>query len=470
MLSMNRFVFMFLFCAMLFSSVTRPAAAGGGHHQGESSQQIPSELVSPSLEEFPHIFLIHIDTLRHDHTSLAGYDRDTTPNLSKLSEQGYLFTEAKSQSSWTMPAVSSLLWGLYPFNHGNLFKPDDDNVLPYTSGSLIETFKDQGGYYTLSIQRNRMIGYIVKDFDETSTRTAPSRLDEDAVKVAASWLDNNLESQEQPFFMFLGLFNPHWPYTAAIDQTNYFERYLNDQTFKNAEKVIVDSLPDPSGHLKEEHFSDRLLDRFGEPGGDSGIYRDGRMYVAAYDASIRYTDIQLGKLFEKLKEAGIYDSSLIIVTSDHGEIMLDHNANFRHGTDLLDAELAVPLVIKFPYQRRGKVVKSPVRTFDLLPTILDWLKLEIPSIDARSILPYLQTDKEINLDEHPVISFVDHKDKGEIVSIYREDKHLIRYLEDGTNALYDLNEDFQEQKDLAEENMGEQESIIYTILCATYCD
>ncbi|MBF0370670.1 MAG: sulfatase [Magnetococcales bacterium] len=467
MLSLRFVLSAFLLSTVLFCL---PVAEAGEHRWGHQ-KPIPRELVSPLWKNYPPIFLILIDTLRFDHTSVSGYARDTTPNLAELAEESYVFTQAKSSSSWTMPAVSSLFWGLHPFNHGNIFEPDEDSPLPLATGSLIQTFQEQGGYHTLSIQRNKMVDYVVGDFDESYSFTGSDRLDEDAVEEAISWLETPEAKQTRPF-MFLGLFNPHWPYNATLDQNNYFERYLNDRTFKRAEKVVIDSLPSPSGNLTMEHLSDSALERLGPPGDEDGAYRDGRMYVAAYDAGIHYTDDQLGTFFDKLKMEGLYDSSLIIVFSDHGEILLDHGASFRHGTNLLDAELAIPLVVKFPHQKRKKEISTLVRSFDLLPTILDWLNLEIPPMDARSMMPLL-LGQRVDSDNYPVISYTDSaadtEQEGEMISLYRNGMHLIEYKDDEEQALYDLNRDPEEQSDLASDR-EHLCSLLQSILCTTYCD
>jgi arylsulfatase A-like enzyme len=167
--------------------------------------------------------------------------------------------------------------------------------------------------------------------------------------------------------------------------------------------------------------------------------------VALYDGGIRYLDHYLGLLFDKLKALKVYDNTMIIITSDHGETFGEHN-QMEHGRTLYEEVLRVPLIIKYPsaYHQRG-VVEKRVSLVDLMPTILSFLGYPIPSgIDGEVV----------SNSDHPVIAelmmgIAKKRDKGvrDLRTIYQGKEKYI-WASDGSNELYDLEEDPREEENL----------------------
>ena len=168
------------------------------------------------------------------------------------------------------------------------------------------------------------------------------------------------------------------------------------------------------------------------------------LIVSQYDGGIRYLDHYLGLLFEKLKALKVYDNTIIIITSDHGEAFGEHN-QMEHGRTLYEEVLRVPLIIKYPstYHRQG-VIEKRVSLVDLLPTILSFLNQPIPSgIDG----------KVIENSDHPIIAELMATDKRnkkgvrDLRALYQGKEKYI-WSSDGLNEFYDLERDLQEEKNL----------------------
>ncbi|MBF0369443.1 MAG: sulfatase [Magnetococcales bacterium] len=430
-------------------------------------------LTSPGDNHQPNIIVLLVDTLRLDHTSLTDYSRNTTPNLKEFSEQAYLFPNAKAQSSWTLASVSSILTGQYPFHHGMNAEPDhgpDDYQL---TGTLVGAFNHNTDYHTLALLRNYITKYLVGDFrekiyhtnlDPDSTHSDASAVDE-AIDWIADWRDN------ENFFMFLALLNPHWPYNWSLNETNHFADYLSDDTYLNHDPTLL-SLIDltPVGRLTYTDIPPNIRWKFDAPNNKAAAYQEDGIYIAAYDAEIRYADSQVGKLMNHLKKLGVYDKSMIVILADHGELMTEQAdaSAFSHGDHLYNAELSVPFMIKFPHQTSQQVIEPMVRTMDLLPTLLDYLGVEIDTseLDARSLMPILRGER-VNYDERPIISSTELE--GTKISIYKNGMHLINYVEEGTFKLFDINEDPLEHNNLAD-SQPELRDSLWKTLCKYYCE
>ncbi|MBF0369569.1 MAG: sulfatase [Magnetococcales bacterium] len=449
----------------------------------------------PSPKKRPHIFWILVDTLRLDHTSLPGYGRNTTPHIKAFAQEATLFESAKSQASWTIPAVASLLTGQFPFNHGILTRPSQQPEQQRLTGTLIQTVKEAGGYHGVSIQRNHMIEHLTGDFTEHHPQTDwQKNSDGDAVTEALEVVKKHVGTEKpspaptpaSPLLLFLGLFNPHWPYVWSLQEGEWFERYLTDQTFQQSPSRNIQRFPFPGGELTPSHLPEKLRKRFptaetlynpNQPGYQKpspffqrikhqGGYRDERLYIAAYDAEIRYTDQQIGRFLNDLKKNALYDNALIIVMADHGELMNEQDTTpFHHGSHLYNAELAVPLMIKFPHQTQQQVVTPTIRSMDLWPTLLDYLALPHPPVDGQSLLPLIQ-GKEVDFDQRPVISYTEAE--GPKISLYREGHHLIHTLRNRESRLYRQDLDPLEQNNLAADQPRWVEALT-TFLCQHHC-
>ncbi len=420
-----------------------------------ASQSRNTGFLSRSAER-PNIFFIVVDTLRNDHTSVAGYTRDTTPNLAQFAQTACVFGNTYSAAPWTLPSFASILSGMHAFNHNqnraipvDKLEPPNVTILPQKLGEV--------GYRTVSIQSNLLVQLLDDSFDENFMVSGQGAyhnpinnptIDQMVIEQTQSWL-NKEANRSLPFFMFLGLFGPHWRFYPHYP---FFQKYLTDQTFWTAPSVNSEfRIVDLGGWISYDSLSNYLKEIFDEPEG--GYFLDSRFYTAAYDTEIRYTDMQLGRLMRTLKMKGLFDDSLIIVTADHGEHMVDHTPHFEHGQSLYNALLRVPLLIKLPRQTQQiDLSDRPVRLIDTLPTVFDYLDLYAGDIDGKSLLPMIASGTVGAIDQtnRPILSYWLKNNSQRYISVILHGFKLIRNQSQDSDILFDLNSDPAEQVDVSD--------------------
>ncbi len=311
----------------------------------------------PPADKKPNIILILWDTARKDHIGLYGYARDTTPHLDSLARESVVFSRAVSSCPWTVPAVASLFTSLLPSIHGvNSFNWREESVSVETDSlhpglkTLAEILREDG-YLTGAFVANHWIGpkgafdrgFDIYDRVGDELKPPASLLNEKALE----WIEKN---RDETFFAYLHYMDIHGPWSPPEPYDSFFRS-------------------DPPVVLTEEMA--RALDSTGylSAGGD----RDrGTLsyYKNLYDGEIRYVDHHLGALLAGLKELNLYEDSLIVVLSDHGEAFYEHGT-FDHGYTVYSEEIDIPLVIKFPAHLglRGRC-EAPAAITDVGVTIL----------------------------------------------------------------------------------------------------
>jgi arylsulfatase A-like enzyme len=410
-----------------------PPSGDGPRHPGFGFWANPI-LYQTDMRKSPNVILISLDTLRADHLGSYGYERPTSPFLDSLAQESALFENTYAQSPWTLPSHMSMLFSLNSASHQVYFNDQKiDGSLPslatYLRNRGYVTFAFTGGGYVSSIYG------FAKGFDwydePVGGRKAPLGKDEAErlFEFTSDWLAKN---QNKPFFLFLHTFQIHGPYACPEPWNSMF--------------------------LEEGAAWDQLaLRRFLDQNGNDYAFspEEQANIIGLYDGEIRYTDDKLLKpLVERLKELGIYDDTLIIVTSDHGEEFNDHGG-WLHGRTVYDELIRVPLLIKFPQSAfRGQRITAKTRIIDILPTVLD--SLQIPydrdSVEGRSLIEFL-TDRET--EDRVFISDLAHKNVPEpcpalIATNKNGLKFIIEKSTQGIKAIqtFDLSRDPTEKNDI----------------------
>lgn len=311
-----------------------------------------------------NLILISIDTLRADHVGAYGYPLPTTPHIDAMAEHSLRMTSCVAHSPTTLASHASILTSLLPQHHGASIPRE--SRLAEDAVTLAEVLAGHG-YRTASfnggVQLDAAYG-LDRGFDVYESARSHDALaqaltgDEDrlrhGVEGAIRWLDE----AEGPFFVFLHSYEIHHPYTPDEEHLRLFETdYAGD-------------LPD--------HISVELLERINadrQPLAPEDLSH----IVHAYDAELRSADEAIGGLVAYLQERSLYDDTLIVVTSDHGEEFGEHGWVGWHAHSLYDELLLVPLIIKFPGSRfAGVVGESQARGIDVGPTVLAALGIEAP--------------------------------------------------------------------------------------------
>ena len=395
--------------------VTQEVAQGG--ESGPAVRQLDRP-----RDQTPNVLVYLIDTLRADHLGVYGYERSTSPNLDALAKDGTVFTESVAQSSWTRASVASIFTDVHPRSHdvnGRL-----DSLPP--DAPTIATLLADGGYVTGAFVTN---GNVSKSFGfdlgfETFVHLREQKTEEVHVLSdmlttrAATWL-MRLDTT-RPFFLYLHATDPHDPYTP---RSPFREQFVTCRKYPDLVRVRD------------------LLGRQLTPGEAEAVRTE---LTSLYDAEIAFNDYHFGQLMTWLRENDLYDSTLIVVTSDHGEEFLDHQ-RWGHGGTLYQEQLAVPLIIKLPGQANaGRVVDDLAQHVDLMPTILELAGVAPPpTAQGRNLFAPVPTSPD-GTPRIQAVSFL--KLDGRHAESLRDGWHkVIRYLAPGGTTeradLFDLESD-----------------------------
>jgi len=321
-------------------------------------------------ERPPNVLLISVDTLRADHLSCYGYERATSPRLDALLARGALFERATSPAPWTLPSYGSLFTGRMPGEHRAGVKarrdalwgtaasghavPDAEKEELDQAEAMADGFDtlagvlSGAGYRTAALVNNPFL-HPGRGVSRGFGRYAVYGLKaSDGVDLALEWIEAQAGA---PWFLFLHLLDPHAPYAPPAPF---------DRTWSARSVEEVDGYPFTLADV-------RAL-------ADPRAYRD--VLVDMYDAEIRYTDAEIGRLLDALEASGAAAETVIVVHSDHGEELWDHGG-FEHGHALWEELLHVPLGVVYPpLVPAGVRVAGRVRTIDVFPTLLDLLGLD----------------------------------------------------------------------------------------------
>jgi arylsulfatase A-like enzyme len=375
----------------------------------------------------PHVVLITADALRADHLSVNGYPRRTSPNLDAFAQASWHFSDAIAVIPKTGPAFATLFTGRHPREHGVRANfrslPTGLPVLAERLGAL--------GYRCAAFVSNPVLREsmgFARGFDFYALTAAPDGV-RNANRAFLRWAR---APWDRPTFVWLHYIDPHGPYTPPPDLEATF---LGDGKGGPDRRVPLDAAPRAGGTPNKVLGAVPLYQR---RGGEDRL----SVYVARYDAEIRRVDAAFGEVAAFLRERGLYDESLVIFTSDHGESLGEHELYFEHGWFAYEPGLRVPLMIKLPKQAEGRVVPDLVSHLDLLPTLLARLgsppPADAPGIDLFGPSPRPRLLVIENSDRYP------EKYLGARTFRWK----YLRRESDGAEELYDLRADPGETRNL----------------------
>ena len=378
--------------------------------------------------------LVTIDSLRADHLGVYGYARPTSPAIDALAAEGVVVRDHIAQAPYTKASMASLFSGLFPTAHkafttsrhaSEIMMGRVSGTVPYTDvlEARVTTLAERlaaAGYYTVGVMTNPVLladfgfgqGFARYDFlTRSNGEFAPAA---DVVRDALSALD--ARPQDQPMFLWVHLMEPHSPYSPPEQLESLFPVLMPPRPIDPA--VIPAWV------------------RIGES-------TDLNVYLSRYDADIRSADDALGAFFAGLKARGLWDASVVVVTSDHGEEFLDHGG-MEHNHTLYDEMLRVPLIVKAP-GLSPHVVDAQTQSVDLVPT-LAWLAgrpVAEGEVQGSNVWPLLQGRGRGEPYAYAEIV-------GRRFALRTREWKLISSLQGG-RQLFDLRRDPQELENLARE-------------------
>ena len=348
----------------------------------------------------PNVVVITIDTLRADHLGCYGYKQIRTPNIDALAGDGARFERAYTAVPVTLPSHTVMFTGTYPMRSG--MHDFAANKLGQGQPTLASVLKEHG-YLTGAVigsavldsrfGLNRGFDFYYDHFD--FNRLQESNLEEMerpgnvVADVALDWLSKN---DQKKFFLWMHLYDPHYPYHP------------------------------PAPYAAE--------------------YRD-----RPYDGEIAFADSQVGRLIHFLKSKGLYDNTMIVLSGDHGESLGEHGEK-THGFFIYNATLHVPFIIHLPGPVSPRAVPGLVNLADLMPTVLQELKIDVPAqLQGQNLLPLMKT-KEAGEDRTLYAeTFLPrlHFNWSELRGVETENYH---FIDAPKPELYDLTKDPGETRNL----------------------
>jgi arylsulfatase A-like enzyme len=320
----------------------------------------------------PNLVVYLIDTLRSDRLGCYGYTRPTSPRIDRFASSALLFREGRAQSSWTRPAVATILTGLAPWAHG---VEERSSALPEEVATIGERLAAVG-YDTALFTTNANIvarfGFAQgwETFAAIFERSGGARRHVDSAEIhrhVVSWLDaRGKRGERRPFLLVVHTLDPHDPYRPAEP----FRRALapdvdvESACCGSAEQLTAMARADPAAGQARAAAASEL-----------------------YDAEVAQNDAAFGALLDELERRGLAERTAVLLTSDHGEEFFEHGG-WKHGLTLYEELLRVPMVLRLPGgSPAGRVVDEPAEQIDIVPTLLDLADLPVDALlPGRSLI------------------------------------------------------------------------------------
>lgn len=393
----------------------------------------------------PNVVLLIMDTARGDRCSVNGYERPTTPQLEKIAAEGLNFRNAWSPGGWTGPSHASMFTGLLPARHG--FFHGNRDYLEDAAVTLAERL-GRAGYATACFSNNANVS---REFGLTQGFQTDERLFLKRVhagppsirthELAIEWV-RKMRKADRPFFLFINDIEPHLPYTPTREFEKRFVPGDIDPATVHAARGLV----------ARQWWYHNLKLRLVPP-------EQVRALSSLYDAEIALLDEQVGRFVDALRNDGVLEDTLLIITSDHGEYLGEHDL-LSHEFGMNRCVRYVPLVLRLPgAARAGEVHDEVVRLEDIYPTVEEACGLDpLRDLDGKSLLGDLADRRAIGF-RGALVRKLDEigqeqslpVDFGRYAISIRDEfdgrYHRLEYS-DGRTELFDILEDPAETKPL----------------------
>jgi arylsulfatase A-like enzyme len=372
-----------------------------------------------------NVILIVADSLHAKHLSTYGYERETSPAIDRLAQNGVRFDKAYSQTSWTLSSISSLFTSQQQERHGVL---ELNQRLDERFDTLAELFSAKG-YRTVGLIQNGILWKetgLGQGFDEYTTFP----YDGDGVERIVTRAQEVLqEVSDRPLFLYVHFTPPHQPYQPPTVYSDAF----------------VDA--DYDGPVDGSIRSCAVLNHEKPPVDGPDV----RHLLNLYDGNIRFVDDQIGRVLDTAQDKAELEDSLVILTSDHGEAFFQHGAQ-GHNAHVFEEMVHVPMIFSAPGSTlfAGGTVQTPVSLLDIMPTLIDLVGLAPleKKLDGTSLAPFLGADPP-HRPERTLFYSSRYKDELDRVQFaVRSDGYKL-VVKRGNAALYDMERDHKERNDVS---------------------
>ena len=355
-----------------------------------------------------NIILIVLDSVRVDHCSTYNYPRRTTPCLSNLAQESYLFEQVYAPSSWTVPVHGSLFTGELPSTHG---AHADQKFFSYPTEKTLAGKFQSNGYSTVSLTTNPWLTHefgFGRGFDKVLNLQSnlpfpdagdPREIYRDGDRTrdlfrASKWLMKG--SPLKRIINALSVWTSDWSFPDASQLNKEIIRWFNEQRRDESFFLYANYMDAHEPYSLEEPYRQfvngdvkQIEDIHWNLESLSSMRRvDPELPVDAYDSALHYLDEQLGELIETLKKTGLLEETALVVLSDHGQCLGDHDY-WGHGTFLYDELLHVPALIRPPGGIEGP------RKICNLTSVVDFFDIILELKDAKFNVPRRKTHRSV---------------------------------------------------------------------------
>jgi arylsulfatase A-like enzyme len=397
-----------------------------------------------SQETQPNVVLVSIDTLRPDFLGCYGHERDTSPAIDAFARAGTIFADVTAASPWTLPSHATMLTGQYPSTHGV-----KSWEFALTTETLATWFK-RAGYQTMAVVNSANIG--VEDYGLMRGYEKPDKHWELETEILATGkpgrriLNKGTQITKRaiqymkdrdparPFFLFVHYYDVHTDFTPDAKYEREFVRpYSGRASWQTSELIKLRKQKVPLDDL------------------------DVRYLEEMYEAEIRTFDDKLARLFEYLDSSGLAQTTVVAITSDHGEEYFEHGG-LLHGFTMYQELLRIPLILRGPGVPPGNVVEMPAHLIDVAPTLFQLAGVSAPPrMDGLDLAlawkdPSAVSEPRFLFGEADESRRVKHHEVFDIKRMVRlGDTKLLFDRMTGAVELYDLGADPGEKNDIHEQ-------------------
>lgn len=430
------------------------------------------------LSKKPHIIIIVVDAGRPDYFSCYGFPEKTTPNIDRFAGEGVMFEQVISSAPWTIPSHGTMFTSLYPFQHQatwetlrlkegiptifDIFTENGYNAVAASANGLIVSPYNMLGKKTMilgsSTNNDPDVSSFANGFDYRKTDS------ENISGRVIKYLDEN--HFDTPHIMYLNFYDLHAKYKA---REPFYSRFVNARQDKTL-KEIGDFY---SLHFKEMNdeleISEEMISAL----------------RASYTARLAMIDADLGKVFEKFREQRILDNAIVMITSDHGDVLGDHvHPSFHHQFSIYNSLLKIPLILWGNGFNKGQRIHVPlIQNTDILPTLLEFCGFLAPDslnnspgvslseyiLKGRTSLP---RNYAVSMYESPLRFILRNKKKVNAtylrnLSAIQDAEHKLIFSDKGETELYRICSDPLEKKNIAgdlPDKVGELKKAFFEIV------
>jgi len=414
---------------------------------------------------FMRILFLDLDTLRPDHLGCYGYHRNTSPNIDSIAAEGVRFDNYYCSDAPCLPSRAALMTGRFGIHtgvvgHGGTaadmrLEGEPRDFRDRLSWDSLPAFLRSAGFRTVTISpfaERHSAWWFYAGFNEMyNTGKCGDELAEEITPTVIDWIKRN--ARQDNWFLHVNYWDPHTPYRAPVEFGNPFENdplpdWITEEVLEQHRRKVG-----PHSAREINMYDNHANPKFPRYLGEIKDMQDLRKLIDGYDCGIRYMDEHIGRIFDALREEGVFDDLVIIISADHGENMGELGIYAEHGTaDHITCR--IPMIIRWPGGQKGHVDKGLHYNLDLLPTLAQLLNKQ-PSDrwDGKSYAPAIISGEDCGRD-YLVLSQCAHVCQRSVrfgpwiyIRTYHDGYHLFP-----DEMLYNIEEDPYEQFDVAQQN------------------